>query len=350
VYAILADASPGEERVALLRAGVLDEYYIHRPGAPDGIGDVHVGRVTSVLPAMAGAFVALTDAEGFLPDTEGAAGLSEGAHVVVRVMRAAQGGKGPRLTARLSGDDAAMAADKPVRRLRAGPSPLQELREAFAEAAVIRGPFPASLADDIDALGSESFALPGGMRANATATAALTAIDLDGGATTAARAAKAGAQMAANLAALPALARHIRLRNFSGAILVDFAGLPARRRAALAAPLQAALEADRLRPRLAGFSNLGFAEIVRPRRRPPLHEQLRGPLAAGLAALRRAAAEAAAAPARRLALRAAPAVVAALQADAAALADLAKLTAHPLVLRSDAALPAHTWLIEDRLG
>ena len=85
---ILAADWPGEMQVALLRDGVLDEFHIDRPGAPDGIGDLHVGRVTGLVPAMAGAFVALDGADGFLPDTAGAAGLTEGDHVVVRVVRA----------------------------------------------------------------------------------------------------------------------------------------------------------------------------------------------------------------------------------------------------------------------
>ncbi len=56
------------------------------------------------MPALAGAFVALAGAEGFLPDSAGAAGLSAGTLLGVRVTRAAQGGKGPRLTARLDDD------------------------------------------------------------------------------------------------------------------------------------------------------------------------------------------------------------------------------------------------------
>ena len=89
-----------------------------------------------------------------------------------------------------------------------------------------------------------------------------------------------------------------------------------------------------------GFTALGLAEIVRPRVHPPLHELLAGPLASGLAALRRLAREAAARPASAPALRAAPAVVAALHEDGAALADLARRTGRPLILCSDPALAA----------
>jgi len=126
---------------------------------------------------------------------------------------------------------------------------------------------------------------------------------------------------------------------------VDFAGLSPRRRAALGPDLEAALAADRLRPRLLSFTALGLAEIVRPRVHPPLHELLAGPHAAGLAALRRIAAEAAAAPHIAPILRASPAVVAALQADPEALADLARRTGRALILRSDPTLPAAAWVI-----
>ena len=56
-------------------------------------------------------------------------------------------------------------------------------------------------------------------------------------------------------------------------------------------------------------------------------------------ALRRIAAETASNPAVHLALRAAPDVVTALRADTEALADLARRTGRPLMLRSDPALP-----------
>ena len=132
-----------------------------------------------------------------------------------------------------------------------------------------------------------------------------------------------------------------------GAILLDLAGLSAKRRAALGPDLATALAADPLRPRLLGFTALGLAEIVRPRVHPPLHERLAGPLASGLAALRRIALEAAARPAWAPRLRAAPAVVAALHEDGAALADLARRTGRPLILSSDPALAPWGCAIEE---
>ncbi len=317
------------------------------------------------VPAMAGAFVALAGAEGFLPDSAGASGLSSGDIVTVCVTRAAQGGKGPRLTlseARGAGD---------VALLKRGPGLLMELAQREPDATVcvddaaLAARLRASLGDrlsmasrawddaiedQIETLAASSVELPGGRRLHIHPTPALTAIDVDAGSAVATREGKAAAHMAANRGALAALAQQIRLRNLSGAILVDWAGLPAKRRAALGPALGAALAEDPLRPRLLGFTALGLAEIVRTRVHPPLHEMLAGPHAAGLAALRQIAAEAATAPHRAASLRASPEIVAALQADAEALPDLARRTGRALILRSDPTLRSADWVIEANDG
>ena len=198
----------------------------------------------------------------------------------------------------------------------------------------------------IDALESPAVPLPGGARANIYPTPALVAIDVDAGGATADRRARSAAQMAANLAALPEIARQIRLRNLSGAILVDVAGMSVRRRPALAPAFAAALRDDPLRPRLLGFTALGLAEIVRPRVHPPLHEVLAGPHAAGLAALRDIMGAAAAEPSIAFALRCAPDVAAALADDPVALPDLARRTGRPLIVQPDPGLPRSGWTVE----
>ena len=243
-----AACSPGEVRVAAVQDGVLTDYAIWRPGCPDGVGDVHRGRVTAVVPGMAGAFVALAGADGFLPDSAGAAGLGVGDSVVVRVVRAAQGGKGRRLAA-VPGEAGAIvpgwAGGGPPALLRPGPNAVQRLaaqdggpvviddRAMFAALRPSLGDrlvFGAAWDDGLDgavaALSSRLAELPGGMRARIEPTAALVAIDMDMAAATAGQEAKVRRQEAANRAALPALARQIRLRNLSGAILIDFAGMP----------------------------------------------------------------------------------------------------------------------------
>ena len=363
---ILAAASPGEVRVAAACDDTLLDYALWRPGAPDGVGDLYRGRVTARIQAMAGAFVALDGALGFLPDSEGAKHASEGSVLAVRVTRAAQGGKGPRLTALLGPAEAALAGDGPPGLLRRGPGAAELLAALYPEAPILaddpalvallrpvfgqRIAFAAQVFDDaletaIAALADPVVTLPSGSRLSIHPTPALVAIDVDAGGAVAARRGKTEQHLALNRAVLPALAAQIRLRNLSGAILVDFAGLPARRRATLGPALAGALAPDPLHPRLFGFTALGLAEIVRPRVHPPLHELLTGPHAAGLAALRAVAREAAADPTRVPALRAAPAVVRALQDDPAALADLVRHTGRAVNLRSDPGLPPDGWAL-----
>lgn len=362
---IRAACSPGEIRVAVLRGDDLIDYAIWRPGAPDGVGDVHRGRILARVPAMAGAFVAIAGAEGFLPDSDGAAGRHEGEGILVRISRAAQGGKGPRLSGRL--DATGLAPDGPPALLRRGPGALEIFADAYPGAPILiddpgvaascrsflgtRGHLVTAAWDgvldtEIAGLAEPAVPLPGGGMLHIEPTRALVAIDVDIGAGTAARQGKAAAQGAANRAMLPELARHIRLRNLSGAILVDFAGLSPRRRTALGPDLEAALRADDLRPRLLGFTALGLAEIVRPRIHPPLHEKLAGPHAAGLAALRAMAAEIAASPGRPLALRASPQVVNALESDAVARQTIADRAGRPLMMRADPAFGPGGWRLE----
>ena len=357
---ILVASSPGERRIAVVSDGVLQDYALWRPGQPDGIGDVYRARVAAHVPHMAGAFLNLPDGDGFLPDgdgflpdSEGAAGAVEGALLAVRVVRAGQGGKGKRLARA----DAPPGEPGLVAR---GPSPLDDLRAAYPAAEwvtddaglllpgarLVASAFDAGVAEQVAALAEPEVALPGGMRASIHPTPALVAIDLDTAGATAGRGGKASAQMAANLRALPALARQIRLRNLSGAILIDPAGLAPARRAKLGPALSAALADDPLQPRLLGFTALGLAEIVRRRRRPPLHELLAGPAAAALAAMRTLATESAATPHAAFRIVAAPDVHAALAADALATADLARRTGRTLISASDPALPPGTAHLE----
>lgn len=365
---LLAACSPGEVRVAAVDESGLVDYAIWRPGAPDGVGDLHRGRIAARVPAMAGAFVRLgTGEDGFLPDSEGGATGSEGQAVGVRVVRAAQGGKGPRLTARLEASELALIGAGPPALLRRGPGAVEllaarhlgatvELDDAGVAAALrpvlgerlrlVRAAFDAEVAAAVEALAEPEAGLPGGARLSVHPTPALMAIDVDLGAATAARDGKARSQFAANRALLPELARQIRLRNLSGAILVDFGGVSVARRPRLGPELQAALDSDPLAPRLLGFTALGLAEIVRPRVHPPLHEVLAGPHAAGLAALRAADAALFSRPSAAPLLRAAPAVVAALQADPVALADWQRRTGRPFPVRADPTLAAGAWSLD----
>lgn len=338
---IAVERVPGETCAAALdAAGRLVDLAIQRPGGPTDIGDLHRGRVTARVPALAGAFVALAGADGFLPDSAGGRDVSEGMVVAVRVVRAAQGGKGPRLAMAL--DD--MAAGPPAR-LAVGPGAAARLAALHPQAALQEG-WDEAVAEQVAALAEPAADLPGGGRMTVTPTPALIAIDLDLGSGAASRSDKTRTHLRANAAWLPELARQIRLRNLGGAILVDLAGLSPRRRGALGPALARALEADPLRPRLLGFTALGLAEIVRPRVHPPLHEMLAGPHAAALVAGRALARAAAADPSRRFSLRCDPALAAALQQDQVLQADLQNLLGKAARVRADPSLPGLRWTLE----
>jgi hypothetical protein len=360
---ILVATSPGEAQIAVVDDNRLLDFSLWRPGAPDGVGDVHRGRIIAHVPAMAGAFVALADAEGFLPDSEGAKGLTAGTILTVRITRAAQGNKGPRLSGRVDQDSG------PVGLLRRGPDPITRLAARYPDAPVLvddagvaaglrlggrvsvaSSVFEEDVAEAVDALSRPVVELPGGASLSIWPTPALVAIDVDAGGALAGAGGARSRHEALNRSVVPAVAEQIRLRNLSGGIVVDLAGLSARKRAGLGPDFAAALGSDPLRPRFLGFTALGLAEIVRPRVHPPLHELLAGPLAAGLAALRAVLAAFGQDPRGMPAVRAHSGVVSALQADSAALADMVRRTGRHVTLRSDPSLPATAWILEKDHG
>jgi hypothetical protein len=378
-------SSPGEAYVAVVDDNQLLDYALWRPGSPDGVGDVHRGRVIALVPGMAGAFVALAGAEGFLPDSEGAKGLTSGSILTVRVTRAAQGNKGPRLSARVdelapdkptldapAWDGPALdepASGGPIALLRRGPDPVSRLAARYpgapvlvddasvaaslrpgVQATVVRSVLDENIADAIEALSRHSVELPGGATLSIWPTPALVAIDVDAGGSVTGSGGARLRHEALNRAVLPALAGQIRLRNLSGAIVADLAGLSPRKRAALGPDFIAALAKDPLHPRFLGFTALGLAEIVRPRIHPPLHELLAGALAQGLAALRAVVAEFSRDPRGMPAIRAHHTVVAALHADPVALPDVVRRTGRQVTLRSDPSLPATAWVLEKDHG
>jgi Ribonuclease G/E len=361
---ILAEASPGEVRTALLLGGRLMEAWVERPARPDGVGDLHRGRVVAISAAMSGAFVALAGNEtGFLPESAASAprqpikqAVQEGQILGLRVTRAAQAGKGPRLSAVLTDAETALIAAAPAgapRLVARGPCAAERLAARYPKAVLrvtgagLVARLRVALGDRVQAqhgtvfdeeiegafaaLAESTVPLPGGGVLHIQTTRALTALDVDSGG--------AGDGLARfNETALPEIARQIRLRNLSGAILLDVAGLSAKRRQALLEPLRQALRPDAL-ARLVGLTGLGLVEMVRDRIHPPLAEILHAPLAEGLAALRQAVRDAAARPAQRLMLEARPDVIAALRDLPSALDDYAALTGHGLELRSVASGP-----------
>jgi len=271
-------------RIALLEGDSLREFHLWDLAEPDGVGDIYTGRVDAVMPELAGRFVALGAEAGFLPDSAGGKGLGVGTYLTVRVTRAALGGKGPRLEA------TGAAPGETLGLMSRGPGPLLDLCARFPEASVLvddyalmarlrpalagRMRFDAKsfdpvLEDEVAGLAEPSALLPMAAKMHITPAPAATLIDID------AAAASGVAPLALNAAIIPEICRQIVLRNLSGGILIDFAGMKAAARAKLTEPLKTALARDPLQPEFLGFSHLGFAEILRRRIRPPLHEVLR---------------------------------------------------------------------------
>ncbi len=349
---------------------MLADHALWRPGAPDGLGDLHLGRAGKRDGALGGTFVTLAGtgdlANGLLPDRETAPGgpPSEGTAVAVRIARAPQGGKGVRVSARLDAAETLAFAgrlDGAPRLVRRGPNPLDELLARWpatpwvvpspalaarlAPRTVRIDPVPDEATETaLDALRANIVAVPGGARATIHPTPALVAIDVDTGT------GRQTSMLAANRALLPVLLHQIRLRNLSGAIVIDLAGLSARKRALLAPDIAAALAPDPLRPRFLGFTALGLVEIVRARRRPPLHELFSGPHAAALDAAASLAARQEGGPSRAFGLRVGPVLGRTLAEDAAIMSDLALATGRSLVLRVDPTLGPEAWEVEDAKG
>ncbi|WP_430436736.1 ribonuclease E/G [Oceanibaculum nanhaiense] len=120
--------------------------------------------------------------------------------------------------------------------------------------------------EEIAAALERTVPLPGGGALAIDPVEALVAIDVNG--------AERDPREAA-FAAVPEVARQIRLRQLSGLILVDFPRLDRRAdRDRLIEELRAALAGDRVNTQLLGYTRGGLVEIIRPRDRDTLAHQL----------------------------------------------------------------------------
>ena len=98
---LLIDAVALERRIALIEKGRLSRLWIDR-GGPARF-DLHLGRVTKVLPEMAAAMVALDGlSDGLLPLDRYATPLHEGQWVLVQIARLGFEDKGVKLTGRIA--------------------------------------------------------------------------------------------------------------------------------------------------------------------------------------------------------------------------------------------------------
>ena len=109
--------------------------------------------------------------------------------------------------------------------------------------------------------------LPGGGNLMIEHTEALTVIDVNAG--------ERGNPLAVNLEAAVEIARHLRLRNIGGIIIVDFVSMPRRGDGErLLDALTAATRDDPVQTEVYGLSKLGLVEMTRARRGPMLDRLL----------------------------------------------------------------------------
>lgn len=286
--------APGLCHVAVIDHDILLDYALWYPGWSDGWGDIYYGRVTKHLSAIGGSFVLLPhDISGFLPDKTKRGNYREGDKIFVRVTRSAQGGKNVRLE---TYTHSSFSIKNPNPHLvQQGPTPLEEIARRWSDSPLILNaphllpkipiglrdriksdntPLSSKIYEQLDALKETHIELPKGMQASIIPTPALTAIDMDSVTLSQDHQNKKRAQFQANQEALPFLLRQLSLRNLSGAIFIDLIGLPIKKRRLLQRDIEKSLAKDPLSPRLLGFTHLGLAEIVRAKKRPPLHEIL----------------------------------------------------------------------------
>lgn len=291
---IFLSGSPGELRFTLAEEDKVRDIALWWPGAPDGWGDQYIVRILSRAPSFEGAFVQLDNRKnGFLTTKKI---LQEGQLVRAQIIRSAQKNKGPRL--KLLSPELAKNENN-IGLLQTGPHPLEDLLIQAPQACIyyheasLAAQIPAKYSDRLKRLSRDHFEFleaewsellestidVGPLIAHINVTPALTAIDLD---------ASSSPDFAANIEAFPFLVRQIRLRNLSGTLLIDPAGIHTRKRAALVPFFERALqkEKDPLNPRILGLTPSGLIEVTRPARRPPLLEALSSPYGQGLAILR----------------------------------------------------------------
>ncbi len=126
-----------------------------------------------------------------------------------------------------------------------------------------------SLWDAIETAKGPREALGQGAWMSVEPTRALLAVDVNTGGDL-----SLAAGLKADIAALRALPRALRVRGLGGQIVIDLAPYPKKERKVLEQVLRAALKADPIETSFAGWTPLGNIELQRKRERRPLREVL----------------------------------------------------------------------------
>ena len=297
--------APGESWAALSEDGAIVELRLARAGSASHVGEIYLGRVSGLRPALPAALVdiglgrpAFLSAEDVLPQG-GFARLHEGQAVTVAVVKDSRADKATGVSMKLPDKSVVPPPGaKPPLRLDA-PSPAAaaliapwldnapdhiriDNRAAYAELRhwlmagrkelVERLAFAAGKLYEDSGIGEAveealstrlGLAKVGALVIETTALGVT--IDVDSG--------QAGSALDANLEASKAVARQIRLRNLSGPILVGFVGMKGKSgRERVLAALRLALARQAKDCQVLGWTRLGHVELVRKRRAPSLAE------------------------------------------------------------------------------
>lgn len=311
------DRGIGETRGVVTLDGRPERLLIARDGEDRaaGVGARSVARIRKVDRALGTAFLELTGgAPAVLPLKPDMERVKEGQAVEVEVRSEAR--KGKSAVVRLVGP-----AEGTPRLLEAAPDLEAELRALAKDAPLIEDARAREAADEAVAEALETIhPLPGGGSVAIEETRALVAIDVDVGERPGSDSKRVTRQ--ANLAALGASARLLRLKGLGGLVIFDLAGR-GHDGAALLAAARAAFGPDNPGVAISPISRFGTMELTVPRRRRPVLEVLREAPAStcALSLLRALEREGRAQPGARLTATCAPAVAEAVRPYESALAD-----------------------------
>jgi len=224
-----------------------------------------VARVAGVEPALTTAFLDLgSGAEAILPyKPDGRPRQGQALEVEIRN----EPRRGKLAVARLLGP-----GDGPPRLISAPPDVEAELRIQARDAEIVTGRAARDIADEAEAEALETVhPLAGGGALAIEPTRALVAVDIDLGERKGADAKRVTRQ--ANLAALAAAARLLRLKGLGGIVVIDLVGR-GHDGAALLAAARAAFGPDNPGVAIGPVGRFGTMELSLPRRTRPLAERL----------------------------------------------------------------------------
>src|SRR5258706_4436789 len=261
------DVSPGELRGVVTLDGRPERLLLRRDedDLREALGARLVARVADVEPALATAFLDLGEGAPAILSFKPEARPIRGQALEVEVRGEARSGK--LAVVRVIGP-----AEGAPRLLAPPPNIAEQLRALATGVAPVEGREARDVADEAEAEALEILhPLPGGGTLSIEPTRALTALDIDLGARKGADAKRVTRQ--ANLVALGAAARLLRLKGLGGIVVIDLAGRGHDGHALLAAA-RAAFAPDNPGVAIGPVGRFGTMEISLPRRSRPLLERL----------------------------------------------------------------------------